>query len=850
MAQSQVVNSSKIVIVGMDIYFPDYPTLDSFERSVYEGKSQQETPLETHFSPDEIREKFDQVANNALQDVSISPKGNVAVILARNSQDQLINTQIANLTEVDSVFLALEMGQKLLRDREVEIVLIGGVDTQAVGAVVLQRDDTAQPSQNPIYAYLEALTLTPTPETALFHQTLKQVAIPPEAITYLEVISRQPLPTLDLQQAITPNAAPLTSGISRLPNSRITSQIASLIKTLLCLHYRYLPPLPHWQQPAQLERWQNSPFYVTPQAKPWFPEAGNPTRIAALQNLSYPFAYLILSEATTPQPRNHRYLEQAPKYLFPLPGNDAPTLLNQLQTLRSNLDNQNLSTLARQTFTDYQRQSEAPYTIALIAKTKSELQREIDRAHSGIPQAFKTGKDWQTPTGSYFTPNPQGQQGKVAYVYPSAYNAHLGLAQDLFRFFPNLFDDPVIENTCHRVANIEKLLYPRSPIPLSRRQLEALEKRLMDDPLAMLESEVGFASLITTILRDYFHLQPQAAFGYSLGEISMMHAQGVWSDIHQTSNILNTSPLLKTRLAGTKEAVREYWQLPPDTNLDDGWRTYVLITDAAKVRKAVQGENRVYLTQISTPQEVVIAGESEACQRIIKHLNCDAFRAPFNHVIHCEAMHSEMGELIRLNTLPLRTLPPITFYSAADYQPMPLNSPTIAHSLAQNLCQQLDFPRLVNRIYQDNIRVFIEVGAGSNCSRWINTILQGKNHGTISLHRRGIDDFTALLRAFAQLLSQRVPFDLSPLYSQTTPQFPPSKFTVETLGKANPNPNTDFQQELTPPLPFHPISKPHHSPLSKVHTTLITYEQESLHHTQTMMQVQIEYLKQVMISKL
>ena len=105
------------------------------------------------------------------------------------------------------------------------------------------------------------------------------------------------------------------------------------------------------------------------------------------------------------------------------------------------------------------------------------------------------------------------------------------------------------------------------------------------------------------------------------------------------------------------------------------------------------------------------------------------------------------------------------FYSAAEYQPITLDSEEIAHNIATGLCQQLDFPQLVNRVYDDGAKIFIEAGAGGVCSRWIDKILANKEHITVSLNRRGMDDHTSLVKALAKLLSHRVNLNLSPLYN-------------------------------------------------------------------------------------
>jgi PfaB family protein len=302
----------------------------------------------------------------------------------------------------------------------------------------------------------------------------------------------------------------------------------------------------------------------------------------------------------------------------------------------------------------------------------------------------------------------------------------------------------------------------------------------------MLESEVGFAGLMTAILRNYFQLQPKYAFGYSLGETSMMISHGIWSSFQGSSDNLNSSALFKTRLSGSKNAVREYWKLPQQ-NDEDIWSTHVLLCPVDSVKEVVKHEQRVYIPLINTPEEVAIAGDVKACQRVIEKLNCDAFRAPFNHVIHCEAMHSEYDELVKIHTLPLENTPKTIFYSAAEYQPITLESRLIGYNIAQVLCQQLDFPRLVNRVWEDGARVFIEVGPGGNCSRWINQILKQKEHTTVSLNKRGVDDHASIIKALAKLLSHKVKMDLSSLYSHSVANHNQTMVRNVTIGTSTDN---------------------------------------------------------------
>jgi acyl transferase domain-containing protein len=200
-----------------------------------------------------------------------------------------------------------------------------------------------------------------------------------------------------------------------------------------------------------------------------------------------------------------------------------------------------------------------------------------------------------------------------------------------------------------------------------------------------------------------------------------------------------------------------------------------------QVRDAIRNESRVYLTQINTPEEVLIAGEPAACQRVIKTIGCNAFPAPFDHVIHCQTMRSEFDELVKLNTLPTQNIPDTVFYSAAEYQTIKLESEIIARSIATGLSQELDFPKLVNRVYDDGAKIFVEAGAGSVCSRWIDKILEDKEHITVSLNRRGMDDHTSFVKALAKLVSHRVDVNLAPLYSAVTETSKVNKAMLRTI---------------------------------------------------------------------
>ena len=874
-----IAQNQKLAIVGMDCFVSNSPTLNKFERLIYESKQNlvtsenyQQTPLSR------------ELINSALEDAKIQPETKIALIIISPTENSAqlanyISAELAFFAEENSLLSALDVSQKLLTTQQVEAVLIVGIDksypiainegvytfsydekaenvikTAGAAAVVLQLHETAKQQNHCIYAIMDGFSVVkhspnhPETITQACQKAFQIADVQAADIGYLEVVARG-IANADIAEiqglisAYHTGGENLSCGLgsvkANIGNTQASSGIFSLIKTALCLYHRYIPGVPQWSNPKQPEIWRGSPFYVAVESKPWFLEPGATKRVAAVNMMEENniYGHLILSEEISQVERSSQYLAEMPYYLFTIAADDRSSLLTQITALQQSLTNgSSISQLANDYFQKYQQYKQSTYALAILSRHPEELKREIERAIQGVKIAFATGKDWQTPLGSYFTVNPQGKKGHVAFVYPGSFTSYIGLGRNIFRLFPQLHNDIVIKSVYNRVANIEKILYPRSINKLLRRQLESIEQTLIDDPVSMLESEVGIAGLMTAILKNYFQIQSPYSFGYSLGETSMMLAQGIWTSFKSTSDYLNSSPLFKTRLSGPKNAVRQHWGLPliHEGKREEFWSNYILICSYSLVQEVLKNESRVYTVLINTPEEVIIAGETKACERVIQTLKCDAFPTSINHVIHCEPMHSEYDELVKVNTLPIQTNSKTIFYSAAEYAPMKIDSHLIGKNIAKALCHQLDFPRLVNRAYNDNVRIFIEVGVGSNCSRWISEILKDKGHLAVSLNRRGVDDHTSIIKALAKLFSHRIELDLSPLYS-----LPNIKFAEDTS-------LLDYEHKMTPIPNYQSLNK-NNARMAKAHNFLLQSRQTSLQQLSLFLQQQLDLYKKMVI---
>ncbi len=426
----------------------------------------------------------------------------------------------------NSVFKALEIAQTILVAKEVDAVLFGTVDLtggienvllraqsekinpgvstlsydqnmngsmvgEGAGAVVLKLHETAKEDQDRIYAVIDAISLVQKnstseeldscsrlPDSEAVNQACQQAfniaGIKPEDVNYLEVFgsgaqqedSAEIKGLIHAYQTSEPDLSCAIGSVkANIGHTDAASGMDSLIKTALCLYHRYIPATPQWSGPKMPEVWQGSPFYVACKSRPWFLHKGANRRVAAINSMGPDgtYSHLILSEEPSQKERSSRYLEQMPFYLFPLAADDQSALLEQLGAVQQTIEDcSSLSTAASQIFAAFQKRSQATYALAILGHNKDELTREIQRAIKGVANAFDKGEDWKTPTGSYFTANPLGKRGKVAFVYPGAFNSYIGLGRNIFRLFPKVYD-----SADNHVANIgrvlrERLLYPRS----------------------------------------------------------------------------------------------------------------------------------------------------------------------------------------------------------------------------------------------------------------------------------------------------------------------------------------------------------------------------------------------------
>jgi len=570
--------------------------------------------------------------------------------------------------------------------------------------------------------------------------------------------------------------------------------IAGFMKAVLQCYHRYIAGVPNWSCKNISLPWEGSSCYVPNASRFWFVENLSVPRIAQVIKSGQQSMAIQLSDRGLSVNRPNQYFSYAAPYFFPIVGvnyNDFEKKLTWLkQSIAVCFDNTSLGKLAKQNYEIFtglandkpldeglssSSKRESSLRLVILGENREILLKECDAmlasleklfSDDNVPQVNKPFGEIKTPKGSYFTAQPLGKKGKLAFVFPGLGSSYSGLGQDIFQLFPQIYQE-----SFRFTQNVGEELQEKSLYPRTQNTMTFKEKRQHDLELLLSLKDLGkidttYSSICSHVMTDVFQLKPIMALGYSMGEANMMAALDIWQKPTELEQRFRNSDIFKNRLYGDVTTLKRLWKLNDNVSSESIWQTYTLKASKQLVQTYIDQEknSKVFLTLVNTAESVVIAGEPQACMDLINALNVRAVPMGFVPAIHSKPAAIEYDGIADLYSMPVNKNCDIKLYSSSCYLPVPIREKTIAYSIAKCFSEQVDFPRLVNKTYEDGARIFVEVGAGRICSTWIDKILQNKNHVVVPLNAKGTDDSLTFSRVLAKLVCHKVDVNLSPLF--------------------------------------------------------------------------------------
>jgi len=524
---------------------------------------------------------------------------------------------------------------------------------------------------------------------------------------------------------------------SQIGHTKAAAGAAGLLKAVLALHHKVLPPTIKVDEPGAGLGLDSSPFYLPAAARPWTRNADHPRR-ASVSSFGFGGTnfHVTLEEYRRPTGSRARPAFRLPAAteLVLLSAASPGELLSQARQLELAGSFTEVARESRQTFWPGDEAR-----LAVVADSCADLEAKIAAAASRI----ESGEVFSTPTGIHFGVGP-AVPGRVGFLFPGQGSQYVGMGSDLAMHMPRA------QATWDRAAGLDlgdaplhAVVFPPPAFTDSARQDD--EGRLTATEWAQPALAVHSAALLSVLTE--LKLVPDCVGGHSFGELTALHAAGAF----------DADTLFKL--------ARKRGELMRDASSADG-AMLAVAASKEQVEAAIGQGSDVWLANHNAPGQVVLAGTREALEPLRDRLSPSGIRTTWLNA--SAAFHSPLVAaaaepfLEFLRGQEVRA-PAKDVFGGADGRVYTDDRQELCRRLAAQLTTPVRFLDMVEAMYASGVRTFVEVGPGAVLTGLTGQILGDREHVVTCLDRRGQPGFTALLNGIGRLAVAGVTMDYAAL---------------------------------------------------------------------------------------
>ncbi|MFA4915467.1 MAG: beta-ketoacyl synthase N-terminal-like domain-containing protein [Syntrophales bacterium] len=529
--------------------------------------------------------------------------------------------------------------------------------------------------------------------------------------------------------------------------------IAGLIKTAMALHHKILPPTLCEAINPELGI-ETTPLYVNTATRPWISSPGIPRR-AGINAFGFGGinAHAILEEAPVEACRPANFAAW-PAELCVFSAKDDGALVAQLGRVADFLSNNPGCFLGDIAATLAAQDTGGPHRLAMVVKDGEDLTKKIKQAVMRLQDSPDIR--WSTRNGIHYSRSPM--VGRLAFMFPGEGSQYLHMFSDLAMCFDevrNWFDFwRGLYGAAPGEARTDILFPAQSELTEERRT--ALEKRLHDMDVgseAVFVAGQAMHGLLTSL-----GVQPDVMVGHSTGESSALAASGAmtYGDTGQLADFVR-------ELNRVYQCVLEAGKIPTGALLTVG-----ALSQATIEEHIARLNQEVVIAMDNCPNQLVLYGSEDAIRALQKSLTAAggiSTPLPFDrgyHTPHFSAVSEAFGhyyDYIRLKA------PRVPLYSCTSADIFPNAIAAVRKMAAGQWSSKVRFRETILKMYQDGVRYFVEVGPSGNLSAFVNDILAGQEHLSLTTDQRRKNSVEQVLTVLAHLYANRREFRLEKLFS-------------------------------------------------------------------------------------
>lgn len=637
----------------------------------------------------------------------------------------------------------------------------GYVRSEGGGVVILKPLAAALAEQNPIHAVImgsavnsdgrtKGLALpNPVAQEKLLRRVYGTAGVNPADITYVEAHGtgtsagdRVECTALGrVFGAARPRGEPclISSVKSNIGHLEPASGIAGLLKAILALKHRQLPPTVHFRRPNPKIPFEDLNLAVVDKLTP-LPKDGDPVMIGVN---SFGFggtnAHVILSSydvASAPsEPAPARGIE--PLFLSARSTVALKAVAERYAKLMRSRGGPSLEMICRSVAL---RRSHHAHRIATFGASKEEVAARLEAFAADQPALMLVESE------------ARYQASRLAFVFSGNGSQWLGMGRDL------LAQEPDFAACVQKVDALLKPLVGWSLLELLQQEEPAdlLDKTEIAQP-ALFAVQIGIVELLRAR-----GISADAMVGHSVGEVAAAYAAGILS-LEDACLVIARRSQAQGRTAG------------------NGKMAAVGLSEAQAAEAIASYGDALTIAGVNSPASVTLAGDVRALEALGKTLKGRGvfFRLlALDYAFHSRVMDPIQDEILR----ELAALNPkagdrrfISTVTGADCAGTLLD----AGYWWDNIRKPVQFARAIQRLSGDGIEVFLEIGPHPILAGYLRECLQGRSNGntTIATLRRGEPEREALWMAIARCYTAGVNIDHAALFpgrglAATLPLYP------------------------------------------------------------------------------
>ena len=762
------ISGERHYLSSMGIYFPEYAKL------IQEAPSFRDLPDHVRTALlDELRDGAHRRFPRITEDTLPGELGNILAGRVAN----LFNFRGPGFT-VDaacaSALAALDAAFSLLVTGEVDAVVGGGVDRNMganlyvkfskIGALsatgtrpyadgadgfvmgeggavmLMKRLADAERDGDAVYAVIRGVggssdgrgkgitAPNPVGQRLALERAWKRAGVSPGTVNFLEghgtstrvgdVVEVESLHAVFGEAGLTQGSVALGSVKSNIGHLKAAAGAAGLLKTVLALHHKVLPPSLHCEHPNPGIDFAHSPFRVNTELRDWEVEPGVIRRagvsafgfgganfhavldeyVPGALDAGRPHATALAaplehSEApvTPPGSMAHDAGSVTPvRGALVVGGADQRAVVERLRQVLSDAESGRAPAPALPSASDLH----ADHRVAIDYSDAADLADKTRRALSAFENENESAAWGALANVGVF--HGHGPAPKLAFLFTGQGSQYVNMLQELRR------TEPIVAAT---FAEADSVMTPILGGPLSDLIFtdadtsdEGLAAQRLDETAvtqpAVLTVDIAIARLLSA-----YGVAPDMVAGHSLGEYAALVAAG---------SLDFADALRAVSARGRAVAALE----APDP----GKMAAVFAPLEVIERAVVATDGTVRIVNFNSTTQAVIAGASEAMDRTTEALQqggCSVVPLHVSHAFHTGIV-APAGVSLReaLRGLPIRppALPVVSNVTAEFYSMEPGAAPAVVDSLVRHLTSPVQFIKSLHTLHDAGARLFLEVG--------------------------------------------------------------------------------------------------------------------------------------------